>query len=173
VTEHPEPPSPGPGTTPRRRRTIVALAAVIILIGMVASVEHFTRDHPVRFTDKSFTAGARSICAGVKSRINDRQPPGDDATPEERAQSVERIAGILGQMVNELRGVPVASIDARNVGRWLDDLEAFVAVGPRYAAAIRSRDPRRTEEVGNEGAAPIHRFNDAARTNDLTGCVLG
>jgi hypothetical protein len=174
--EHPAAP-PFPTDTPppmRRRRWVVAgLIALIVLVWTLAAIDYFTRDDTVRFHDRAFKTAAGAICASAKSAVNEKTPPGDDATDEERAQSVERVGGILAKMAQDLHALPVTRGDATSVREWLGDLDEFVAVGPRYAAAIRSGDARHAEDVGNEGDAPNDRFNSTARANGLSSCVLG
>jgi hypothetical protein len=76
-------------------------------------------------------------------------------------------------MARSLRALPVGAANAPAARRWLDALDRFVAIGPRYAAAIRSGDERRAEDIANEGDAPSHRFNVTARANGIDHCVLG
>ena len=56
----------------------------------------------------------------------------------QRATSVERVTTILADMARSLHALPVRSVDVAAADRWLNDLDTFVAIGPRYAAAIRS-----------------------------------
>jgi hypothetical protein len=126
-----------------------------------------------RIRDAGFIRTAETVCADAGAKINDRKPPGADATLEERAASVERVAGHLTDMARKLGALTVSAEDAAAVSRWLDELDAFNAVGRRYAAAIRSGDERRAEQVGNEGDAPAGAFNATARANDIDHCVLG
>jgi hypothetical protein len=125
------------------------------------------------FRDATFVRDADAVCAQSQTKVRDGQLPGEDATLEQRATSVERIDSILTDMAHSLRALPVDDIDALPVERWLDDLDSFIAVGPRYAAAIRSGDERHAEDVGNEGDAPNDRFNAAARANGIKHCLLG
>jgi hypothetical protein len=166
-------PPPDRGSSGARRwviRGLIPLLVVTWLLGTWLYVNH--RDSEL-FGDKTFIAAANAACAGSKTKIDEQQRPGEDATSEERAASVERVAGILSDMARSLRALPVAAADAPAVSRWLDELDRFVAVGPRYAAAIRSGDERHAEDIGNEGDSPNHRFNVTARANGIDRCVLG
>jgi hypothetical protein len=151
-------------------RGLVPFLVVSWLLGMWLYINH--RD-PELFGDKTFIAAAGAVCAQSQARIDERQPPGGDASAEERASSVERVSTILADMARSLRALPVRSVDAAAADRWLDELDAFVAIGPRYAAAIRSGDEHRAEDLGNEGNSPNHRFNATARANGIDHCVLG
>lgn len=174
--DHPEPP-PLPAPPKRRPRWgrwllwgLIPFLVVSWLLGMWLYINH--RD-PEFFDDKAFIGAADAVCAQSQTKINEQEPPGEDATLEQRAASVERVTSILSDMARSLRTLPVDDVDAPGAGRWLDELDTFVAVGPRYAAAIRSGDLRRAEEVGNEGDAPNHWFNATARENGIDHCVLG
>jgi hypothetical protein len=151
-------------------RGLIPFLVVAGLLGMWLYINH--RD-PEFFDDKAFIRAADSVCAQSQAKIDEQQPPGEDATLEQRATSVERVASILTDMARSLRGLPVDDIDAAAADRWLDELDTFVGVGPRYAAAIRSGDARRAEDVGNEGDSPNHWFNVTARANGIDHCALG
>ena len=166
-------PAPNRGPSRTRRWVLWGLIPFLVvtwLLGMWLYINH--RD-PEFFDDTAFIGAADAVCAQSQAKIDEQQPPGEDATLEQRAVTVERVASILADMARSLRALPVDDVDAPAAGRWLDELDTFVAVGPRYAAAIRSGDERHAEDVGNEGDAPNHRFNATARENDIDHCVLG
>lgn len=149
------------------------MLAAVTLIWIVVLLNSVRPDGGEQIGDTRFIRAAEAVCADASAKINDRKPPGADASLEERAASVERVAGHLSDMARRLRALPVSAEDAAAVGRWLDELDTFNAVGRRFAAAIRSGDERRAEQVGNEGDAPNGAFNATARANDIDHCVLG
>ena len=173
--DHPAPPIPPPHRGPSRTRRwvvrgLIPFLVVTWLLGMWLYINH--RD-PELFDDKAFIGAADAVCAQSQAKIAEQQPPGEDATLEQRAASVDRVASILTDMARSLHALPVDDIDAPAAGRWLRELDTFIAVGPRYAAAIRSGDERHAEDVGNEGDSPNHWFNETARANGIDHCVLG
>ena len=168
------PPLPEPYKGPSRIRRLVLVGLIVVLValwvyGMVAYINH--RD-PEFFSDEAFLAKANAACAKSQHLMNDREPPGPNATADERAASVERIAAIFRDLSRDLHGIPITSVDADAKERWLSELDRFIAVGPRYAAAIRSGDKDRMTRVGNQGDDSNHWFNATARENDMKDCVF-
>lgn len=166
-------PPPSRAPTSKRRWVLRGLLITVTLIWILVLLNSARRDGGERIGDAQFIRAAETVCKEAGAKINDRKPPGADASLEERAASVERVAGHLTDMARKLRALSVDGADAASVDRWLDELDAFNAVGRRYAAAIRSGDERRAERVGNEGDAPSGTFNATARANDIDNCVLG
>lgn len=172
--EHPaQTPIPSADPSPRtKKRAVVWAIGLVVLITAWTAFLYSTKRDPERFADKAFVRAAGEECAQAQARIGEQQIPGDEATGEQRAASVERVTSILGDLARSLRALPVDRVDAPAAGRWLDELDAFVAVGPRYAAAIRQGDEHRAEDIGNEGDPPNDRFNATARANGIGHCVL-
>ena len=123
--------------------------------------------------DLSFIRAAERVCADSGKKVGATPPPSTGASFEARAADIERVARELEDMARKLRALPIGSVDASVVNRWLDELDAFIAVGHRYATAIRSGDLARAEEVGGEGAKPGSAFNATSRRNDIDNCLLG
>lgn len=108
-----------------------------------------------------------------EQQLEEADPPaGQDASFDERADRVDRGTARLEEMVEKLRAIPVAAEDRAAVANWLGIWDEFLAVGPRYAAAIRTGNPELYEPIGNEGDRPITAINEFARANGLDQCAF-
>lgn len=122
--------------------------------------------------DQTFARRAEQLCARELPPL--RADLADDETrePAEVAPTVVARADSLDQMVAGLRDVPVAPGDRAAVNEWLDDWDAYVQVGRRYAAALKDGDPDRYSAVADEGLEPQRRISAFARANGFDSCAL-
>jgi hypothetical protein len=166
----------------RRRRKWWARGGGSLLVGalLVATLFAVRSDVPAiparTVADTAFTDAANRLCARAMPDIR-RQPPqrGSDDRPsadEAFARRIERTADDLGALVLEIRGLPVAERDRAQVERWLSDWDQFVAIGHRYADAIRAGDRQRYEAVAAEGDEPSRRIYVFAKANGMADCVF-
>lgn len=155
----------------RKAAIAVAVAAALAFAGMwvLGFWLYATHDHPGGFIgDDRFVSEANRICS--RAARQRPEPANEESTMAERADTVARSAAVMGEMVKRLREIPVARADAQEVDAWLDRWEEFVAVGHRYADAIRANSPDLTD-IGNEGDAPASDINGFAANNGLDDCV--
>ena len=151
---------------PRSHRALAAAIAVSFLGGCAS-----TPDAP-RISDQAFVDRAEGLCARELPPL--RADLADDETrqPDEVAPTVEARADSLDAMVAALRELPVAAADRAEVNDWLEDWDAYVAVGRRYAAALRDGDPDRYSAVADAGMEPQVRISAFARVNGFDSCAL-
>ena len=162
---------------PRRRRRLVlgGLAAGGVLVLGLAWARGSGPDLPPRtLDDRAFARRADAVCSRAlpalrQDRPEAREPRGDAAT---MASQVERAADGLADVAGQLRSLPVAAADEAEVDRWLDDWDAYVAVGRRYAEAVRRDDRDAYTAVAAEGRPLTRRVFLYARANGMPACVF-
>jgi hypothetical protein len=168
--------------TARRRkwwtRGIGSLLAGLLVVLTIFAVRGDVPAVPARTVeDRAFTDAAQATCAEAMPAIR-RQPPqaGDEedrpSADEALARRVERTADDLAALVDDLRRLPVAEADAAQVTRWLADWDDFVAVGHRYADALRTGDRKEYTAVAAVGDAPSRRIYAFAKANGMPDCVF-
>jgi hypothetical protein len=166
----------------RRRRRWWAGSVGTVLVGalLVATLFAVRGDVPAvparTVEDRAFTDAANALCAEAMPAIR-RQPPqpgGEDrpSADEQLARRVERTADGLQGVVNDLRGLAVADADRTEVERWLADWDEFIAVGHRYADALRTGDTEEYTRVAAEGDGPSRRIYAFAKANGMPECVF-
>lgn len=149
-----------------RRLSLIALAALSFVVGCGGPPE------APRIGDRSFVRSARELCARELPPLRADLADDEARQPSEVAPTVDARADALAEMVAELRKIPVAADDRDEVGDWLEDWDAYVSVGRRYAAALRDGDPNRYSAVADEGLEPQVRISAFARANGFDSCAL-
>ena len=167
--------SPPPGRV--RRWGVVGGAAVLVGLVIIALSVWLSDgpDIPPRsVADLQFTNRAEAVCAEKLPPLRAARPESreDSGTPAQFARRIDRAADGLEQVVRDLRALPVAAPDAAEVDGWLDDWEAYVAVGRGYADRLRSGDEDSTAEVESEGTRLSRRIFVFARSNGMPSCAL-
>ncbi len=66
----------------------------------------------------------------------------------------------------------MAPADRHEVERWLDDWDAYVDVGHRYADAVRADAAKTSASVAAEGTEVSRRVFLFARANDIPECTF-
>lgn len=172
-------PTPGNGR-PRgrgRRWWMAAAGAVavgLVLIALAAWLSGGPDIPPRTVADVGFTDRAEAVCAESLPPLRAQRPEvrEDTGAPEEFARRVERAADGLAAVAGELRALPVDATDAAEVEAWLDDWDAYVGVGRRYAGRIRAGDEEATGEVESEASRLSTRIFVFARSNGMPSCAL-
>jgi hypothetical protein len=121
--------------------------------------------------DPAFVRAANAVCA--------RDVPGLRA-PERRATSttvvsgrqLDEVADGLARVATRLRTLTVTDAAAAEVERWLDDWDAFVEVGHRYAAAVTANDQQRYTEIDDEAVELAQKIGRFAKANGIDDCIL-
>lgn len=172
-------PSGDPEITPPSRRRWWALAAIALTVGLVVvSVPAWldtTPDIPPRsVSDEAFVTKADAICARSLPPLRRQRPVAREDTGADAAfaASIEKAADGLDRVARDLRSAPVAETDAARVDRWLDDWDAYIAVGRRYADRARAGDDGAAEDTRLEAAPLERRIFVFAKANDMPACTL-
>lgn len=165
--------APVPPGAPRRWRwvvigSIIGIGSVVWIAGFIAYATH---DHPGGFIgDRGFIDAANAACREARASLPPRAAP--DATQEERARVVEAVHTWMSALVNELAVIPVRDGDRDEVRWWIARWRKFIAVGPKYAEALRTGDPEIYVPIGNLGDQPARDINSFATNNGIDACVL-
>ena len=145
----------------------IGVGAVLWVAGVIQYVSH---DDPGGFIgDRAFAEAANAACENVFS--TSAPPAGPNATFDERADAVEESHARLVALVDKLGTLPVDATDQDEVAWWIARWRQFLAIGPEYAAAIRTGDPDIYTQVGDLGDEPARDVNDWARNNDIEACI--
>lgn len=147
---------------------LIGVGAVLWVTGLLLYVGH---DHPGGFIDdRAFSETANMACRNAYSTF---PPPAEEhATLDDRANAVEESNARLGALVDELATIPVEATDRKEVAWWIARWRQFLAIGPPYAAAIRSGDPEIYTAIGELGDEPARDINEFAENNDIVGCRI-
>ena len=151
---------------PLRRRLFGAAATLSVVAACGGSPT------APQIADQVFVERAERLCARELPPLRADIADDEAREPGEVAPTVEARADSLTEMVAGLRDLPVAGDDRAEVGDWLDDWDAYVSVGRRYAAALRDGDPDRYSAVAEQGLAPQERISAFARANGFESCAL-
>ena len=160
-----------------RRWGLVAGAAVLVslvVIGLSVWLSGGPDIPPRSVADLRFTDRAEAVCAEKLPPLRAARPETreDSGTPAQFAARIDRAADGLEAVARDLRALPVAPPDAAEVDGWLDDWEAYVAVGRGYADRLRAGDEESTAEVEAEGTRLSRGIFVFARSNGMPSCAL-
>jgi len=181
-TSQPPSPAPRPEHLPgifgnkRARLTllVVMLAGAGVLYGATA---YFTTRRPGRtMTDPTFEREAEAVCARTLPRlraVRDKNPSSDQSQKAANAlaDKVDGVSTKLSSFVVELRAIPVEEQNKAQVAAWLHQWDLYIAIGHRYADAVRSGNDKRYSAVAKEGVAPVRAIAKFARGNHIDACV--
>jgi hypothetical protein len=146
----------------------IGVVAVLWVAGLLLYVRH---DHPGGFIDDdAFVEAANTACRDAFSTFP--PPAGEDATFDERADAVDESHARLGVLVDELAVLSVDPTDRQEVAWWIARWRQFLAVGPEYAAAIRTGNRDAYTVIGDLGDEPAGDINEFAENNDIEACKV-
>ena len=176
----PEPGPPPVGDERRRRRRrwgLLAGGAVlfgVILVSVPAWLDTSPDIPPRSVADVGFTDRAEALCAEALPPLRADRPESreDTGTPAAFARRIDRAAAGLERVAGDLRALPVAAADAAEVDAWLDDWDAYAAVGRRYADRIRTEDESAADEIEEQGSELSTGIFVFARSNGMPSCAL-
>lgn len=166
----------GPG--PRRRWYLLAAGALvfgILLISVPAWLRSGIEIPPQTVSDARFTSRADAACKAAlpelrKDRPESREPTG---TPAAFAGRIERAAAGLTAVARDLRDIPVATAaEGAEIDRWLDDWDAYIAIGHQYADAVRAKDDKQSEGLSAQGQVLAKRIFAFSKGNDMPSCTF-
>ncbi len=170
----------GPGRPPpppHRWALIAAAVLFVVLFGVV-----FTRGlnsgpklPPRTVEDQEFVRQANAACARTLPdlrRDRARRRTGDERKEEALAGTVERTTVELERLSGEVRDLPVSTDDRVEVSRWLDDWDAYVATGRRFADSLRRRDNKSYAAISAESTELSERIFAFSKANGISECVF-
>ena len=159
----------------RARRTMWVLAA-FVAIGLVGIVLGGLRiaslSESATIDDQAFVRRADAECLGAQRRVDRLEPVAADAGDEATADGIDAYVGELERLVASLTAIEVAAPDREAVDGWLDDWNAYTAIGRRYADDLRSgdEDAARAESEHSRGIAQD--LGGFALANGMADCII-
>ncbi len=171
-------PAPGRPPPPRHKGLLIAAGGLfVVLFGVV-----FARGlgsgpelPPRTVEDQEFVRQANTACARSLPELRKdraRRRTGDEGKEAALAGTVERTTGELGRLTGEVRGLPVSADDQAEVSRWLDDWEAYVATGRRFADSLRRSDNKSYAGISAESTELSERIYAFSKANGISECVF-
>lgn len=146
-----------------------AAAVLVVLAATAACGDSGTP--PATIDDPAFVRQANDVCRTTvpSLRAPDRETP---TTTALKPATIEATADGLAAVATKLRALPVRDEDAGRVEAWLDDWDRFIAVGRRYAAAVKVDDEERYTEIDDEAVDLAQRIGRFAKGNGIDECIL-
>jgi hypothetical protein len=151
-------------------RRLGGVAAVLLLT--LAGVACADNSRPAAtIDDPAFVHAANAVCHTkvAKLRAPDRKTP---STTELKAATIDATAEGLAAVAADLRALPVRSDDGAEVRAWLADWDRFIAVGHRYADAVKAGDEEHYTQIDDEAIDLAQRIGRFARGNGIDECIL-
>jgi hypothetical protein len=156
----------------RLRRAALTVAAAAVLTGSLAAC---SEDLPPRTVeDASFIRAANAACAKALPPLREARPQRGEGSRDRLviARQVDRAADRLEALADDLRSLPVAAPDRPEVERWLDTWDAYIAVGHRFATALREEGEKTAASVSTEDDELSRHIALFAQANDMPECVF-
>ena len=172
------PPRRGPALSPSRRWLLVGgvgLFVVLFVVVTTRGVGSGPELPPRTVEDQEFARQANAACARrlpELRRDRARRRSGEEGRETALAGTVERSADELERLAAEVRRLPVAATDQPEVTAWLHDWDAYVAVGRRFADALRRRDNSSYGTLASESTELSERIYAFAKANGMEECVF-
>ncbi len=176
------PPWPGSGNGRRRsqpwswRRWLVVIGigtAVVLAITFAAGRRGL--DLPPRTVDDAeFVAQANAACERTLRPLREDRDRRQRGETDEAAlrRRVLRAADDIERLSDEVRALPLAAGDQPDVYRWLDDWDAYVAVGRRFADVIGREDNKSYGQIAAQSAELSERIFVFAKANGMPECAF-
>ena len=175
-----QPPAPTPAHLPTlfgdRRRRLLLLGALLAGAGVLyaATAILTTRRPPRTMTDATFVRQADALCARTLPKLRAVRPSsGSTKSPSLPAVAarVDDVSNQLAAFATELRAIPVRAENVAQVDAWLHEWDVYIAVGHRYAAAVRTGNDKQYSAVAKQGVPPVRAIARFARGNRIDNCV--
>ena len=130
---------------------------------------------PRTVEDQEFVRQANAACARSLPELREdraRRRTGDEGTEAALAGTVERTSNELERLTGEVRGLPVIADDQADVRRWLEDWDAYVATGRRFADSLRRSDNKSYADIYAQSTELSERIYAFAKANGISECVF-
>jgi len=146
----------------------IVAGATLWVLGLWAYINH----EPPSFFPNELATRAAAACREVLREFPSAPRLGPLPTFEERAERVESLLELDRALIARLRTIP-GEDSSPEFQSWLDDYEAWVAIGQEYADAIRTGDPDVYVPAGNRGDRPQIELSRTASANGVLVCLGG
>jgi len=105
-----------------------------------------------------------------ESRQDAKDAQGAKDNEAANARKITAATDGLVKVVAGLRQLEPSAASRVEVDKWLDNWDAFIAVGRNYAAALRTGDPSKYQAIAKRGEAPATAIRTFARANRIDKC---
>lgn len=170
---------PGPPAPVSRRRWYLLAGGALLLAFLVISVPAWLGsgiEIPARTVhDAAYTGRADELCATALPKLFADRPEAreDNGTPAQFAARIDKAADGLAALASDLRKLPVASAaDGTEIDRWLDDWDAYIAIGRQFADSIRAEDQDRSRQLSADSQKLAKRIFGFSKGNDMPRCTF-
>ncbi len=146
---------------------------MVVAISVLASRRAL--DLPPRTVeDAEFVRQANAACQRALRPLREERDRRnrDESDEEALRRRVERAADEIERLSDEVRALPVDLGDQPEVNRWLDDWDAYVAVGRRFADAIGREDTESYGRIAAESSELSERIFVFAQANGMPECAF-
>jgi len=171
--------SPGPPSGGSRRKWYLLAGGALLFAFLVISVPGWLSpgiEIPARtVSDAAYTSRADAVCKGALPKLRTDRPEAreDNGTPKAFAARIDKAADGLAAVAADLRGIPASTAaDGAEIDRWLDDWDAYVALGHQYADSIAAQDSARGRDLSDDSQALAKRIFGFSKGNDMPSCVF-
>lgn len=150
---------------------------IVVLVVLVVTFLAGRRgpDLPPRTVeDADFVRQANAACERALRPLREERDRRDQDESDEQAlrRRVGRAADEIERLSDEVRALPVDLGDQPEVSRWLDDWDAYVAVGRRFADAIGREDNKSYGRIAAESSELSERIFVFSQANGMPECVF-
>lgn len=163
---------------PSRRWVLIAAGGLfVVLFGVVFArgLNSGPKLPPRTVEDQEFVRQANTACARSLPdlrRDRARRRTGDEGKEAALAGTVEGTSAELERLTGEVRGLPVSGGDQAEVSRWLDDWDAYVVTGRRFADSLRRSDNKSYAAISAESTELSERIFAFSKANGISQCVF-
>ena len=146
-------------------------AAAVFLVAMAVVACGDNSKPAATIDDPEFVRQANAVCKTTVAdlRAPDRKTP---STTELKPATIDATADGLAAVAADLRTIPVRAEDEARVKTWLADWDRFIAVGHRYADAVKAGDEEGYTKIDDEAVDLAQRIGRFARGNGIDECIL-
>lgn len=172
----------GGGATPAngsRRRWYLLAGGALLFAFLVISVPAWLGSGieipPQTVSDAGYTTRADALCADALPKLREDRPESreDNGTPAQFAARVDKAADGLAAVAVDLRAIPVATAaDGAEIDGWLDDWDAYIALGHQYADSLAAEDLDRGTELSAQSQTLSKRIFGFSKGNDMPNCTF-
>jgi hypothetical protein len=147
---------------------------VAVMVVTIAASRRGMDLPPRTVEDVEFVRQADAACERALRPLREERDRRSRGESDEAAlkRRVERAADEIERLSGEVRALPVAAGDQPEVARWLDDWDAYIAVGRRFADAIGREDTKSYGQIAADSSDLSERIFVFSQANGMRECVF-
>ncbi len=167
-----------PAGGPKRKWYLLAGGALLFALAVISVPAWLGPDIDIpsqTVRDAVYASRADALCkaALAKLRVDRPESREDNGTPEQFAARIDKAADGLAAVAGDLRGIPTATAaDGAQIDGWLDDWDAYIALGHQFADTIEAGQAKRGQEISADSQTLAKRIFGFSKGNDMPSCVF-